>query len=117
MMADAIEQLIGVSPQIGPVGTESTVQRLPQSQEQNLSFSRHLTDRISRRRLDLSSERIDRLSQAVTKAADKGSRDSVVFLDDLALLVNVPSRTVVTAIDTSRMKDGVFTNIDSVVVG
>jgi flagellar operon protein len=116
-MADAINQVIGVGRQVGPVADEGARLRLPQSQEQNLSFSRHLTDRMNRRRLDLSSERIDRLSQAVTKAADKGSRDSVVFLDDLALLVNVPSRTVVTAIDTRQMKDGVFTNIDSVVVG
>jgi flagellar operon protein len=85
--------------------------------EQQLTFSRHLADRLSRRRLELSGERIDRLTRAVDRVAGKGGRDSVVFLDELALLVNVPSRTVVTAIETGSMKEGVFTNIDSVVVG
>ncbi|MGB5138757.1 MAG: hypothetical protein WBP29_09525 [Candidatus Zixiibacteriota bacterium] len=41
----------------------------------------------------------------------------MVLLDNLALLVNVKSRTVVTAIETEKMKHGVFTNIDAVVVG
>ncbi len=82
-----------------------------------LTFSKHLSERIERRQLELTPDRIHRLSDAVNRVADKGSRDSVVLLDDLALLVNVPSRTVLTAIATARMKDGVFTNIDSVVLG
>ena len=84
---------------------------------EELTFSKHLSDRINRRKLDFSGEKIARLNDAVTKAAGKGSRDSVVLLDDLAVLVNVTKRTVLTAIDTGNMKDGVFTNIDSVVVG
>ncbi len=82
-----------------------------------LTFSKHLNERIERRQLEMTPERLTRLSDAVHKVAGKGSRDSVVLLDDLALLVNVPSRTVLTAIATSGMKDGVFTNIDSVVLG
>jgi len=76
-----------------------------------------LTDRLNRRSIDLSPERLDRLSQAVDRVAEKGARESVVLLDDLALLVSVSNRTVLTAIETGKMKDGVFTNIDSVVVG
>lgn len=82
-----------------------------------LTFSKHLNDRINRRNLDMNPERMGRLSDAVDRAADKGARDSVVLLDNLALLVNVPSRTVVTAMETEKMKHGVFTNIDAVVVG
>lgn len=82
-----------------------------------LTFSKHLNERIERRQLEMSPDRISRLADAVDRVAGKGARDSVVLLDDLALLVNVPSRTVLTAIATSRMKDGVFTNIDSVVLG
>jgi flagellar operon protein len=89
----------------------------PVGMENGLSFSKHLAERIERRRLNLSGDSLERLSQAVDKAANKGSRDSVVFLDELAVLVNVRSRTVLTAIETARMKEGVFTNIDSVVVG
>ncbi len=82
-----------------------------------LTFSKHLNDRINRRNLDMSPEKLARLTDAVDRVADKGARDSVVLLDNLALLVNVKSRTVVTAIETEKMKHGVFTNIDAVVVG
>lgn len=111
-MSNAINQIQGL-PQAGGIAPRP---KQPQSPEQ-LNFSRHLSERIERRRLDLSAERMTRLNSAVDKAAGKGSRDSVVFLDELALLVNVPSRTVLTAMQTDKMKDGVFTNIDSVVVG
>jgi len=113
-MTDALEQLNALRP-VG-AAQPAIAPAQPQQSEQ-LNFSRHLSERIERRRLDMSSERMTRLSQAVDKAAGKGARDSVVFLDELALLVNVPSRTVLTAMQTDKMKDGVFTNIDSVVVG
>ncbi len=88
-----------------------------QTTVEGLTFSRHLNERLERRQLELSPDKVTRLSNAVERASSKGSRDSVVLLDDLALLVNVPSRTVLTAVATTRLKDGVFTNIDSVVLG
>ena len=38
------------------------------------------------------------------------------MLDDLALVVSVKNRVVITAVDDARRNDGVFTNIDSVVI-
>jgi flagellar operon protein len=116
-MATALDKIGSVPPQTQSAGKQTGTSRTPTSDAGSLNFSRHLAERIERRRLDLSTDAIDRLSQAVNKVAGKGARDSVVFLDQLALLVNVPTRTVVTAIDTNKMKEGVFTNIDSVVVG
>ena len=60
--------------------------------------------------------RLERLEQAVGRAADKGSRDSLILLDELALVVSVQHRTVVTAMDETASKEHVFTNIDSVVI-
>jgi len=112
---------------IKSVNTAGTVQpvSIPQSRAQtkvnsgpdDLTFSKHLSERMNLRKLDLSGDKLSRLNQAVKKVADKGARDSVVLLDNLAVLVNVSKRTVLTAIETQKMKDGVFTNIDSVVVG
>ena len=51
------------------------------------------------------------------RAQEKGSRDSLILLDELALVVSVRSRTVVTAMDEASRSDHVFTNIDSVVIG
>ena len=48
------------------------------------------------------------------RAEAKGSRDSLVLLDELALVVSVRNHTVVTAMDEASRKEHVFTNIDSV---
>jgi len=103
---------------IEPVAPQGAPQSRTNSVDaEGLTFSRHLNERINRRKIDLGGEKMTRLSSAVNRAADKGARDSVVLLDDLAVLVNVSNRTVLTAIETDKMRDGVFTNIDSVVVG
>ncbi len=49
-------------------------------------------------------------------AAEKGAKNSVVMLDDLAVVVDVRDRKVVTAIQAQQGKERVFTNIDSVVI-
>jgi len=56
------------------------------------------------------------LQTAVQKADDKGSQDALVLLRDMAFVVSVRNRTVVTAVDNQRMKDNVFTNIDSAII-
>ncbi|MCC6962971.1 MAG: flagellar biosynthesis protein [candidate division Zixibacteria bacterium] len=113
-------EFLNAVPQVRPNPSQpaaNPVSRFQPADGDGLTFSKHLSERIERRQLEMSPDRMSRLADAVDRVASKGARDSVVLLDDLALLVNVPSRTVLTAIATSRMKDGVFTNIDSVVLG
>jgi flagellar operon protein len=81
-----------------------------------LEFSRHALKRIEQRGLQLDAPRLDRLEQAVDRAEAKGARDSLILLDELALVVSVQNRTVLTAMDESSRKEHVFTNIDSVVI-
>ncbi len=81
-----------------------------------LEFSRHALKRIEQRGLQMDGPRLDRLEQAVDRAEAKGSRDSLILLDELALVVSVQNRTVLTAMDESSRKEHVFTNIDSVVI-
>ena len=67
-------------------------------------------------------EVMDKLSEAVDKAAVKGARDALVLMpgstrkNDLALVVSVTNRTVVTAMDGDNIREGVFTNIDRALV-
>lgn len=49
-------------------------------------------------------------------AERKGIRESLVLLDDLAFLVNVKNRTVITVVDAAANRGGVFTNIDGAVI-
>jgi flagellar operon protein len=57
-----------------------------------------------------------RLSEAVSRAAAKGSKDTLVLMNDSALIVSVKNKTVVTVMDKTALKENVFTNIDSTIV-
>ena len=92
-------------------------QRFDQVLERSrIAFSKHALQRIEQRGLRLDEARLDRLEAAVDRAESKGSRDSLVLLDELALVVSVRNHTVVTAMDETSRKEHVFTNIDSVVI-
>ena len=81
-----------------------------------LHFSRHAQKRLEQRGIDIDGARMARLEQAVGQAAAKGSRESLILLDEMALVVSVQNRTVVTAMAQQAGKEQVFTNIDSVVI-
>lgn len=82
-----------------------------------IRLSAHAEERLRNSRIELSREQMDRLNGAVSKAAAKGARESLILIDDLALVVSVKNRTVITAIAPDRVKENVFTNIDSAVIG
>ena len=79
-------------------------------------FSAHAQTRLNSRRIQLDANHLDRLQGAVQRAAGKGSRDALVLMDDLAMVVSVTNRTVVTVVDKENLKQNVFTNIDSAVI-
>ena len=57
-----------------------------------------------------------RLQKGIAAADSKGVNDSLVLVDDIAFIVNVPSKTVVTAMDQAETNSNVFTNIDGAVI-
>lgn len=81
-----------------------------------VKFSAHAIERMKSRGITLDQDTLRRLDQAVDKAAEKGSRESLMLTDDAALIVSVKNKTVITAMDRQAMKDNVFTNIDSTVI-
>lgn len=85
-------------------------------QAQTVAFSAHASDRLARRGIRLNDSDRERIAGAVRSAEEKGGRTSLVLLDDVALIVNVPSRTVVTAMGAGTDSERVFTNIDSAVI-
>jgi flagellar operon protein len=85
-------------------------------QAQPVKFSSHALQRVERRGIDVSPDTLGRLNDGVERAAGKGARASVVFVDATAFVVSVPNRTVITAVDRDHMKQQVFTNIDSAVI-
>ena len=81
-----------------------------------LKFSRHAQERIDSRQIKLDQSHILRLKEAVEKAQTKGARESLVLLDDLAFVVSIKNKTVITAVDGDSRRGNVFTNIDSAII-
>ena len=48
--------------------------------------------------------------------AAKGARESLIYMNDLAFVVSVKNRTVITAMDGPSAKENIFTNIDSAAI-
>lgn len=81
-----------------------------------LKFSSHALQRLNARNIKLSAQDMTQLNSAVEKAADKGAKESLIIMRDMAFVVSVKNRTVITAVDSQNAKDNVFTNIDSAVI-
>lgn len=81
-----------------------------------LKFSKHAAQRLESRGISLSEEQNTRLQSGVEKASAKGINESLVLVDSLAFIVNVPNKTVVTAMDQTETQSNIFTNIDGAVI-
>ena len=81
-----------------------------------LKFSKHASMRLSDRNISLTNEQNERLQNGVQAAKEKGINESLVLVDSLAFIVNVPNNTVVTAMDKKETNNNVFTNIDGAVI-
>lgn len=87
-----------------------------QPQAGELKFSAHAQARLAARNIYITPADMERLKNAVDKAAAKGARESLILVGNVAYVVSVKNRTVVTAVDGESMKENVFTNIDSAVI-
>ena len=81
-----------------------------------LRFSKHALGRLNDRNIELSKGQLERLNDGARKAGQKGIRESLVIVDQLAFIVNVPNRTVVTAMDSTETTENIFTNINGAVI-
>lgn len=98
------------------VGSGSFDQLLQSRIEQGqVRFSKHATDRMNSRGIQFDANQMQRLETAVSQVNAKGGKESLVMLDDTALVVSVKNDTVVTVVDRAQLKNNVFTNIDSAV--
>lgn len=109
---ETLSNVGGMTPQnmnsVNPQGLAKAVE--------GVKFSNHAIERMRTRGINYSPEDITKLNDAVARAAAKGSKDSLVLMNDSALIVSVKNNTVVTVMDKNALKENVFTNIDSTVV-
>ncbi|MDR1615726.1 MAG: flagellar protein [Syntrophomonadaceae bacterium] len=104
------------APRTGGAAKEDFRNILENELQRELKFSRHAQERLRVRNINLNDEDLRNLSSAVSRAKEKGAKDSLVLMGDLALVVSIKNNTVITAVDGSSLKENVFTNIDSTVI-
>lgn len=107
------------APSAGARPQESFAQTLAAaSARQGITFSGHAQTRLASRQINLTEADLSKLSDALDRAAAKGARSSLILMESdqtgrVGLVVSVPNRTVITAVDTQCLKENIFTNIDS----
>jgi flagellar operon protein len=118
------------NPALGiPVASPASSPRAPQAAQpfsthlaaamegaKDVRFSNHAMQRLRERNITLNDAQLGAIRDAVDQAAAKGGRESLLLMQDLALVASVPNRTVITAMHTGEASANVFTNIDSAVV-
>lgn len=82
----------------------------------DLKFSKHAANRLADRKIELTDKQLERLSEGTAKASEKGIKESLVLLDELAFIVNIPNNTVITAMSQAETDENVYTNIDGAVI-
>lgn len=81
---------------------------------QGLKVSGHAESRLRERGIQLSQADWSRVETAVNRASQKGAKDAYLMMGQVGFVVNVPNRTVITAMEHGPQT--IVTNIDSVVV-
>ena len=84
--------------------------------EKKISFSKHAEERLQSSGEVMDTSRLAQLENAVDVAFAKGARSTLVLMKGLAFVVAPQTRTVITVMREDRMKENVFTSIDSAVV-
>jgi flagellar operon protein len=91
-------------------------QKIQEKTTEQLQFSNHALQRLEKRGITLNQEELTKLAGAVEKAGQKGARESLILMNNVAYIVSVPNKKVITAVDSHSMQDNVFTNIDSAII-
>ena len=115
-IADLVGQQPIVAPKPAPAEKVEGTKNFDDILQSQLKVSGHAQTRMASRNIELSKADWDRVVGGVQKAEAKGSKESLVMVDDVALVVSVKNRTVITAVDKEHLKENVFTNIDSAVI-
>lgn len=103
-------------PAVAGSGQSSAFGQILNEQIAGLKFSQHAMARLQSRNIQLSASDLQKINVAVKKAEQKGAKESLMVLDNIALVVSVKNKTVITAMDGASMKDNIFTNIDSAII-
>lgn len=96
--------------------SKSFAEFLQQAQSPTLKLSKHATERMQERNIDISEYEWEQVQNKVSEALQKGVQQPLVVLEQAALVVSAKNSTVITVVDREEMKSQIFTNIDGTIV-
>ncbi|WP_368504060.1 TIGR02530 family flagellar biosynthesis protein [Alkalihalophilus sp. As8PL] len=82
----------------------------------SLKVSRHATERMDKRGIEIDSAKWKAISEKVAEAKQKGITDSLVITDNATLVVSAKNNTVITVLDRNEAKAQIFTNINGTIL-
>ena len=98
------------------IGSFAEVFQKTIEKQEGLRFSGHAIKRMSERNIHLTPTDLGRLESGLESVKEKGSKSSLLLMDEMAYVVSVKNETVITAMDKQSTVGNVFTNIDSVAI-
>ena len=123
---------VKVNPTIRPVQPEQQIRRNNENlkgsgsfgqilneqlqQKSGVVFSKHASERLSQRNIQLTPQEVSRINAGLDKAAQKGIKETLIMMDNRAFIASVGNKTVITAAVDEQLKENVFTNIDGAVI-
>ena len=85
-------------------------------QNQEVKFSKHALQRLEDRNIQLNTQEIIKINDALNKASQKGIKETLILMDNKAFVANVKNKTIITAATEGQLKESIFTNIDGAVI-
>ena len=105
------------SPQKGKINNiQPEFHSILKKQLDAITISKHAKQRIENRGIEIDLNTMDKLNSAMDKLSQKGSKDSLILLDQVAYIVNPQQKVIITCVDKDHMQENIFSGIDSAMI-
>ncbi len=81
-----------------------------------LLISKHASQRLEQRGIVIDEEKWKQIEEKVKQAKKMGVKESLVLLNDAALIVSAKNNTVITAMNRKEATEQIFTNINGTII-
>jgi flagellar operon protein len=81
-----------------------------------LTVSKHAKLRLMQRNIHITQNDWEVIGEKIKEAKQMGVKESLVLLNNAALIVSAKNQTVITAMDRNEASSQIFTNIDGTII-
>lgn len=90
--------------------------QMEMKKDAGLTISKHAQERLTQRGIQITASRWEQISEKIREAKNMGVKDSLVLLDNAALIVSAKNETVITAMNRREAGTHIFTNINGTIL-